>query len=89
MNKADIQKIESILENSFLEYDPSRIGGSIREKITLKVTGVNHDHNGVYDEARRIAREIKASIGIDLKIITVVGTWDGPTYTNLHVSDLK
>ena len=89
MNKADIQKIESILEDSFLEYDPSRVGGSTREKIRLNITGTNHDYNEVYDEARRIAREIKASIGIELKIITVVNNWDGPLYTNLHVSDLE
>ena len=86
MNTTDIQKIVSILEDSFLEYAPLHVGGATK-KIRLKVTGVNHDHNEVYDEARRIAREIKESLGIELKIITIMGNWHKPTYTNLHVSD--
>ena len=89
MNTTDIQKIESILEDSFLEYAPLHVGGATKEKIRLKVTGVNHDHNEVYDEARRIAREIKESFGIELKIITIIGNWHRPTYTNLRVSDLE
>ena len=89
MNQTDIQKIESILEDSFLEYSPLPVGGSTKEKIRLNVTGTNHDYNEIYDEARRIARKIKESIGIELKIITVVSNWEGPLYTNLHVSDLK
>lgn len=89
MNETEIQRIESILEDSFLEYAPLHVGDSTLQKIRLKVTGVNRNHNEVYDEARRVAREIKASIGIEFKIITIIGNWVRPTYTNLHVSDLE
>ena len=36
MNQIDIQKIETILEDSFLEYAPLHVGGSTREKSGLK-----------------------------------------------------